>query len=84
MLVLAVLIAPIAHYAGAVNAQVPIINFMLVIFETIHIRISLIKVFDTSSTPVDVRVVLTIILIPVVAAVLLQKATISPSFNLGT
>jgi hypothetical protein len=47
------------------------INHMPVIFETVDIRVAVIKVVDTSSTPVDVRVVLTIILNPVITAVLL-------------
>jgi hypothetical protein len=71
MLVLTILIAPLTNYICAVYVDVPVINFMPVIFETIHIRITLIKVSDFSGTPNNIWVVPAVILKPVITTVTL-------------
>jgi hypothetical protein len=44
--------------------DVPIVDVVPVIFKTVDIRIAVIKIVDTSSTPVDVWVVMVIVLCP--------------------
>jgi hypothetical protein len=83
MLVLAVLIAPFAHCASAVNAQIPVIDFVLVIFKAVHIGITVIKVLDACALYVDIRIIPAMVLIPVITAVSLQESIVLPSFNLG-
>jgi hypothetical protein len=78
MLALTVLIAPLTDYICAVYVDVPMINLMPVIFETIHIRITLIKVSDFSGTPNNIRVISAIILKPVITAVLFKKPLFFP------
>jgi hypothetical protein len=64
MLALAIIITPIAYNISAIDTQVPIVNFVVAIFKTVDIRVAVIKIVNTSGTPVNVRVILTIVVFP--------------------
>jgi hypothetical protein len=51
--------------------DVPIVNFMPVIFKTIHVGITVIKVLDACAIPMNIWIIVAVILIPVIAAMTL-------------
>jgi hypothetical protein len=67
MLALAVLIAPFAHCVSAIDTQVPVIDFVIVIFKTINVGITVIKILDACAFPMNIWIIVAVVLIPVIA-----------------
>jgi len=77
-------ITPLTYHIDTIVAYIPVIHFMIMVSEPIHIGISMKLVLDATGSHVEIRIIVITILTPGFTVMPCQESAIAEQYVSGT